>query len=65
MLKGFGKSFANLFHHESPPVEDLDESRIFLMLQYQAGFIADSEWSEMLARDPELLAMHRGPETVH
>jgi hypothetical protein len=65
MLKGFGKSLANLFHHERPLVGDLDESRIFLLLQYQAGFIPDSEWSQMLAHDPELLAMYSGPKTVH
>lgn len=66
MIKVFGKSLSDLFHHERPFIGDsADESRIFLLLQYQAGFIPDSEWVEMLAHDPELSMMFHGPDTMH
>lgn len=66
MLRIFGKSIAIFSHPErSPIVETIDEIRIFLLLQYYAGFIPEKEWSEMLARDSMLLAMFNGAETVH
>lgn len=65
MLKGFGKSLANLFHPEKPVVETVDEGREFSVFLYKAGFIPDSEWSEMLAHDPELHALYHGPKAIH